>query len=254
MGGTGGAGGAEYPAETITSAQLLAGFTDEYFELNSDNQLVFTAPANGATTLPYTGSNHTRSELHEYYTGPDAVSDGCWLSGLGGTLQATAVINAAPVDSTEVTVGQIHGNGGAAFALLIYRPTSWEVSLKVYTSPTTTTYTDTTIDQNVTPGSTINYRLSFQNGTITATANGNTVTVTAGNAWDSYPVRFDLGAYSDAPSTGNPSGRRDTSDLSFLQCEPLRGLTSEDSCRLAVDVQAAGDFGPVTSWSANWVW
>jgi Alginate lyase len=204
LGGTGGA------ATTVSPAQLLAGFSDEYFELNSDNQLVFTAPSTGATTA---NSSHTRSELHEYYTGPGAATNGCWLSSLGGTLQASVAINAVPVDSAEATIGQIHGNGAAVFALLIYRPATQQISLKVYASPTTSTYSETVIEQNVLLGSMINYQLSFKDGIITATVNGKTATITSSSVWDSYPVRFDVGAYSAAPNTGNPAG--DKTEVAF---------------------------------------
>jgi hypothetical protein len=203
LGGSGGTNGSEYAAATISTAQLLAGFSDDYFELNGNDQLVFTAPSNGATTA---NSSHTRSELHEYYAGPDAAVDGCWSSGLGGRLQATAVVEAASVDSDEATIGQIHGNNSAPFVLLMYRPANEEIFLQVYDSPTTSTYTDTVIEQGVPLKSSISYQLSFENGIVTATANGNTVTIDAGSDWETYPVRFDLGAYSAAPNTGNPIG------------------------------------------------
>ncbi len=207
---TGGNGGTTCPgenaAQVISTTQLLNGFSDPYFELNSSNDLVFTAPSNGATTTPCEGSNHTRSELHEYYTGPNAATNGCWLSSLGGTLQATAVINSVSADSDEATIGQIHGNGSAAFVLLIYRPALKEILLNVYSDTTETTHSETVIQSNVTLGQTINYSLSFINGTIGATVNGNSISLTAGSAWDTYPVRFALGAYSAAPNSGNPAG------------------------------------------------
>jgi hypothetical protein len=207
---TGGMGGVcpstTNPAEIISTQQLLTGFSDQYFQLNSSNQLVFTTPSNGATTTPCEGSNHTRAELHEYYTGTNATTNGTWLSSLGGTLQASAVVNATSVNSDEATIGQIHGNGGAAFVLLIYRPALQEVLLNVYDSPTASTQAETVILKNVTLGQTINYGLSFKDGVITAIANGTTITLTAGSDWDSFPVRFAIGAYSAAPNTGNPAG------------------------------------------------
>jgi hypothetical protein len=208
---TGGNGGTVCPGElaaaVITTQQLLAGFTDPYFQINSSGQLIFTDPSDGATTTPCSGSNHTRSELHEYYTGTNAATNGCWTSAVGGTLQASAVVNVASTGSDEATIGQIHGNGGAAFTLLKYRPAEQELLLSVYTSPADTASTDTVLLSNVTIGETINYSLSFNSsGLITATANGTTVTVTAGSGWDTYPVRFALGAYSAAPNTANPTG------------------------------------------------
>jgi hypothetical protein len=208
MGVSGGSGcTAADAAEVITTSQLLSGFTDPYFELNSSNDLVFTAPSNGATTTPCSGSNHTRSELHEYYTGISAATNGCWTSSLGGTLKASATVNQTSVDTDEATIGQIHDNSSAAFVLLKYRPASKELLLSVYTSPADTASTDTVLLKNVMIGEAINYSLSFNAaGVITATANGATVSVTSGSDWDTYPVRFALGAYSAAPNTGNPAG------------------------------------------------
>jgi hypothetical protein len=145
-GATDGANGTENSAETIDSSALMDGFTDPYFQLNSESQLMFTAPSNGATT---TTSSHTRSELHEDYTGPNVATDGCWLSSLGGTLQATAVVNAVSVDSNEATIGQIHGDGSAAFVLLMYEPATQEVVLTTYVSPTDTAQTQTLIESDV---------------------------------------------------------------------------------------------------------
>jgi hypothetical protein len=59
----------------------------------------------------------------------------------------------------------------------------------------------------------LNFSLSFLGGTITATVNGTTFTQTAAAVWDDYPVRFDLGAYSAAPNTGNPPG--DSTQVAF---------------------------------------
>jgi hypothetical protein len=207
MGGTGGTNGSENAAETISTPQLLAGFADTYFKLNSSKHLVFTAPSNGATTTPGEGSNHTRSELHEIYTGSGATSAGYWLSSLGGTLQAKAYVNAASVDSDEATIGQIHGQGSAAFVLLMYAAAKKEVLLKVYASPTSSTSaTETVVEKNLPLNHALTYALSFTNGVITATVNGTTISETAGSDWDTFPVRFALGAYSAAPNTGNPSG------------------------------------------------
>jgi hypothetical protein len=205
-----GATGTDNSAETIDSSELMDGFTDPYFQLNSQSQLVFTAPSNGATTPTAT---HTRSELHENYTGPNAATDGCWLSSLGGTLQAAAVVNAVSVDSDEATIGQIHGDGSAAFVLLMYVPATREVVLTTYASPSSTVETRTLIESDVALDQTLDYQLSFRNGVITATVNGNSVTETAGTGWDNYPVRFDLGAYSAAPNTGNPAN--DETEVTF---------------------------------------
>jgi hypothetical protein len=212
-GGVGGPGGDELAAEVEPTAALLDGFSDPYFQLNGKGQLVFTAPSNGAATTPGVGSNHARSELHEQYSGPDAAIDGCWLSSLGGDLHAVAVVNEVSVDSNEATIGQIHGDGSAAFVLLEYQPLAKDVVLVTYGSPTDANETDAVIASDVVMGQTLDYALSFRDGIITASVNGHSITETAGTGWDSYPVRFDLGAYAAAPNTGNPPG--DATQVTF---------------------------------------
>jgi hypothetical protein len=214
-GGAGGPTGDVNPAETIPTTQLVSGFSDRYFQLNQQGQLVFTVPSNGATTTPGSPTVGVRSELHEYYSGPDSGVQGCWcwLSGLGGTLQATAAVNTVSVDAKEVEIGQIHGLASAAFTLLMYWPAKQEVILGTWSSPADTTQTQIVVAKNVTLGEVLNYQLSLSGSTITATVNGNTVTQTAGPGWDNYPVRFDFGAYTDAPPAGNPSG--DISQVTF---------------------------------------
>jgi hypothetical protein len=194
----------------VSTAQLEAGFTNTYFKLNSSNHLVFTAPSNGdATDTP----GHTRSELHEFYTGPNAATSGCWTSALGGTLTATAYIEAVSADSDEATIGQIHASGSNPFVLLIYRPASKVVALDLYPTPGSAVKQETVIKKGVALDTQLAYTLAFHNGLVVATVNGQTVTVAAGSTWASSPVRFDLGAYSEAPNTGNPAG--DKTEVTF---------------------------------------
>jgi hypothetical protein len=110
------------------------------------------------------------------------------------------------VDTDEATIGQIHGYESAPFVLLIYQPGKQRVALKLYDSPTSGAWDETVIDPDVTLNQSINYTLSFKDDVVTASVNGKTISVKAGSAWDKYPVKFSLGAYSAAPNTGNPPG------------------------------------------------
>jgi hypothetical protein len=95
----------------------------------------------------------------------------------------------------------------------MYEPATQEVVLTTNASPTDTVQTRTVIESDVALGQTLDYQLSFRDGLITASVNGNAVSLTAGTGWDNYPVRFDLGAYSAAPHTGNPAD--DDTEVTF---------------------------------------
>ena len=84
-GGTGGLNNIQYANVEVQPAQLTTGFTDAYFYGDAMGDVIFTAPSNGAVTTPGVGSDHTRSELREIYTGAGADSNSDWNSTIGGT-------------------------------------------------------------------------------------------------------------------------------------------------------------------------
>ena len=205
-GGNGGVNGSQFADAEISTAALDTGFSDLYFYLNASNQIVFTTPANGATTSPGSGSNHTRSELRELYTGTGADSNSDWNSGVGGTMTASVQVTSVAPASDEATIGQIHGQS-ATFVVLEYR-TSGTISLQLYATPTATSATITTLLSGVSLNDSITYTLAYSGNTVTATVNDVTrgtssTTPFSVPSWAGQSVYFKLGAYHDATNTGN---------------------------------------------------
>jgi len=87
---------------TVSPAQLLAGFSDEYFYLAPDGGQIFMDPASGVTT---SGSQHCRSEMREMKaTGGPAA----WPSSGTNKLTVTGkVLQVGGGTKGHVTVGQV---------------------------------------------------------------------------------------------------------------------------------------------------
>ncbi|MBC7692212.1 MAG: polysaccharide lyase family 7 protein [Methylotenera sp.] len=212
FGGTGGTGGIQFPATTLISSQLTSEFVDDFFYADGAGKLVFSAPSNGAVTTPGSGSDHTRSELREIYTGLGADTNNDWNSAIGGTLGASCSVQSVAVNASEATIGQIH-NQSVAFALLIYRPAQRDIALSLYTTLTSGIAQRTSLIGNVGLNDTITYSLVYSGNTLTTTVNGVTRNFTPDTSWTGTPMYFKVGAYHSAPNTGNPVG--DTTRVTF---------------------------------------
>jgi hypothetical protein len=238
-GGTGGTGGDQFAWQTVQPATLAAGFSDLYFYLNGSNQIVFTAPSNGATSSPGVGTNDTRSELREYYYGSNNIDSDDWDSSVGGTLTATVAVNATSADTFEATIGQIHGQN-QPFALLEYEPTCHSLSSNpngytgcvfiayVLTNTTNSASSTALLAYNVQLNYFFTYTLKLSGSTLSAavssptsgtlytgTSNGVSVSngsasITVDSSWvgtgTADGMYFKIGAYSGAANTGNPAG------------------------------------------------
>ncbi|EJD43023.1 concanavalin A-like lectin/glucanase [Auricularia subglabra TFB-10046 SS5] len=190
------------PAWGISSRDLVGGFADDFFYANTTSQeVVFTAPANGASTTPGAGSDHTRSELREVWSGGDAHGD--WINTIGGAMRGRCRVLSVAPGSTQATFAQIHGQD-FVFALLLYRAPKNSIELKVYNSNAegagSTTYT---VRKPVTLGDTIDYDLVFYDNAVRATVNGNLTVVTVDDSWLLAPVYFKAGAYHAVDNAGN---------------------------------------------------
>ena len=211
FGGTGGTNNIQYASIEENTAALTAGFVDPYFYTDTttyagaSSHIVFVAPSNGAVTTPGTGSDHTRSELRELYTGTGADSNSDWNSAIGGTLTANCVVQAVSAASDEATIGQIH-NQSYVFILLLYRPTQKDVAIDIYSSLGSSTHTRTSMVQNVKIGDAISYSLTYKNNLLNVTVNGTTQSFAIDPSWAGTPMYFKLGAYHAAPNIGNPAG------------------------------------------------
>lgn len=201
-GGTGGANNLQLPADAILPNELSTTYVGPYFYGDAQGRIVFTAPANGAVTTPGSGSNHTRSELHEVYTGPGADANGDWTTGKG-TLTATCTVQAVASASDVAIIGQLRGQN-SDLALVLYRPVQHDVAIDIYAASTSgSAHTRTQIVPNVNLGDPIAYTLAYDAGVLTATVNGITQSFKTGPTWSGVPLYFKLGAYHTAPNSGN---------------------------------------------------
>ncbi|MDR3735557.1 MAG: polysaccharide lyase family 7 protein [Acidobacteriaceae bacterium] len=219
-GGSGGVNSIQFAAAEVTT--ISSGYSSPYFYLNGSNQIVFTAPSNGAVTSPGVGSDDTRSELRELYTGTGHDSNSDWYantnSGVGGTMTGSCAVTAVSVDADEATFAQIHGQNNP-FILLIYRPAYNDVEVQIETTSAATSGTRTELLTNVSLGDTLTYSINYSAPTTTSagtlkvsvndvtksTASG-TQTFTIDSSWSSQGQYFKLGAYSAADHIGNPAG------------------------------------------------
>jgi hypothetical protein len=204
-GGTGGAGNVQLPADAILPNELDTTYVGPFFYGDAQGRIVFTAPANGAVTTPGSGSDHTRSELHEVYTGPGADANGDWTGGQG-LLTATCSVQAVAAASDVAVIGQLRSPKND-LALLLYRPRQRDVAIDVYAANATgSAHTRTPLATDVSLGDTITYSLGLQSGVLTATVDGITQSTAIGPTWSGVPLYFKLGAYHAAPNTGNAAG------------------------------------------------
>jgi Alginate lyase len=211
FGGVGGAGGIQNASQTISTAQLLAGFVDAYFFADAQGRIVFTAPANGAVTSPGVGSDHTRSELREAYSGPGADANGNW-SGNGTLVGTCAVLSVAPLSGSAV-FAQLRSQSNT-LALLVYRPATRDIAVDTYAANASGSgHTVSVLVRNVNLGDTINYSLVLSGAVLTATVNGTTRSSTLDASWVGAPLYFKLGAYHLAPNTGN--GAADATGVAY---------------------------------------
>ena len=212
-GGTGGTASPQLPADAILPAELGTTYVGPYFYADAQGRIVFTAPANGAVTTPGVGSNHTRSELHEVFSGAGATANGDWIG--NGVLTATCSVQAVASASDVAIIGQLRADNND-LALLMYRPSHHDVAVDVYQADAAgSAHVRTPLATDVNLGDPIAYRLALQGGVLTATVDGQTQSFTTGASWAGVPLYFKLGAYHTAPNTGNAAN--DLTMVSFSQ-------------------------------------
>jgi len=252
-GGTGGLNGAQFGWQTVSTSNLT-NFSDSYFYATTTTVnsvantpvVVFTAPSNGATSSPGSGSNDTRSEMREYYYGGTGNIDGDdWNTALGGTLTATVAVNSTSVDTSEATIGQIHGenepyallqyqlsctyntNNYTGCVVLAYSVTNTTNSpsssvLLAYGVPTCSvsslssctffTYTLSIAPNSGSPLLNASVAKIYGSGTIYGSASVSVDSSWIGTA-SADGLYFKFGAYSGASNTGNPAG--DQTQITF---------------------------------------
>jgi hypothetical protein len=172
-----------------------AAVTPPWLTTDDAGHLVFWAPVSGVTTP---NSAHARTELDRL--------DGFAAGGGGVTLAAAVTVSQVPTAVPEVIVGQIHGAGdigSVPFVMVFYAAGSVRAVVKQERSGDA--HTDLPLLSDVPLGAPFDYSVSDRgDGTLAVTAGhaGRTRTATAPvpAAFAGASVRFQAGAYQQAPS------------------------------------------------------
>jgi len=178
---------------TISSAKLLAGYTDAYFYQGTDGGQMFMDPPKGITT---SGSEHCRTEMRELGADGKQIA---WPSTGTNTMTVTGKV----VKGTSVTVAQVFdGAGGNTLAELQFQGKSFSLFYEESKGaggshplsgsvPLNTKYT---------------FTLSLSNGVLTVTINGKQVyTKTPGADTRASQFYFKVGNYDQDTSAGSAS-------------------------------------------------
>jgi peptidoglycan/xylan/chitin deacetylase (PgdA/CDA1 family) len=89
--------------DSVSAADLVAGYTSDYFYTATDGSMAFWAPNNGAMT---SGSTHPRSELREQLSPPNNNS---WSVYGTHIITATLKVTQVSPDTGKVCIGQMKG-------------------------------------------------------------------------------------------------------------------------------------------------
>jgi hypothetical protein len=177
----------------------------------SGDDLVFWAPVNGATTKT---SEHARTEL-------DRLEN--FASGTSGphTLTASVTVGQVPTEVPEVIIGQIHGAADISsvpFVMLYYDGGAVRAVVKQEQSGNA--HTNLPLLPQVPLGAPFDYSITDSgdgNLTVTATYQAQTQSASAPvpAAFSGASVRFQVGAYQQAPSAGNTAAADDGARVTF---------------------------------------
>jgi hypothetical protein len=198
--------GSKGDAEIVDPAAL----SPPWLTADSSDHLVFWAPVNGVTTK---NSEHARTEL-------DRLEN--FTAGTGPqTLTASVTVAQVPTEVPEVIIGQIHGAGDISsvpFVMMFYDDGAVKAVVKQEQSGDA--HTDLPLLPSVPLGAPFDYSITDGgDGTITVTATyeGKTVSGSAPvpAAFAGTSVRFQAGAYQQAPSAGGTAAPDDGARVTF---------------------------------------
>jgi Alginate lyase len=187
-----------------------AGVAAPWLTADAAGHLVFFAPVSGVTTP---NSEHARTELDRL--------DGFTAGSGGQTLSASLAVSQVPSAVPEVIVGQIHGAediSSVPFVMLFYSAGALRAVVKQERSGDA--HTDLPLLADVPLGTPFDYTITDDgSGTVsvTATAAGRTQTASAPvpAAFSGASVRFQAGAYQQAPSATAPAAADDGARVTF---------------------------------------
>jgi hypothetical protein len=185
--------------ETITSAQLVGGYTDSYFFTDTTNgAMAFWDPEDG---VPTTNSLYPRSELREMTA---AGLDANWPVSGTNTLTAAVAVLKVPA---KVVIGQIHagttGTPATTLPLLeLYYESSGAIYAGVEQSPSVSGESDTQLG-TVTLGKAFTYVISLTGSGASAklavSINGKATSIAFPASWATETMYFKAGDYDQTP-------------------------------------------------------
>jgi hypothetical protein len=198
--------GSKGDAEIVKPAAV----SPPWLTADTTDHLVFFAPVNGVTTK---NSEHARTEL---------VRLDNFAAGQGPhTLTASVTVAQVPTEVPSVIIGQIHGGediSSVPFVMLYYD--NGEVKAVVKQEQSGNAHTNIPLLTSVPVGAPFDYSITDGgdgNLTVTATYQGRTVSGSAPlpAAFAGATVRFQAGAYQQAPSSGNTAAPDDGARVTF---------------------------------------
>lgn len=184
--------------------------TPPWLTADAQGHLVFFAPVAGVTTK---NSEHARTELNR-------LENFAAGSGLR-TLSASVVVSQVPTEVPRVVIGQLHGAddiSAASFVLLYYDGGVLRASVKKGTEGSA--QTNLPLLSDVPLGAPFDYTITDGGDgtvTVTVTYRGRTVSASAPvpPAFAGRTVRFQAGAYQQAPTKGSTAAPDDGARVTF---------------------------------------
>jgi hypothetical protein len=212
--------GSKGDAETLKPATV----TPPWLTADGSGHLVFWAPVNGVTTK---NSEHTRTELDrlENFTAGTERH----------TMTASVTVGQVPSEVPKVIVGQIHGAADISsvpFVMMFYDDGAVKAVVKQEQSGNA--HTDVPLLEGVPVGAPFDYSITDGGDgsiTVTATYQGRTGSGTAPvpAAFAGATVRFQAGAYQQAPSGSGTAAADDGARVTFSSIDVGTGAAPSAS-------------------------
>jgi hypothetical protein len=187
----------------ISSAQLVAGYTSQYFFTGSDGTMTFWAPVTGVSTA---NSKYPRSELRENKNG--ANYDWSLTAGTS-TLTASVAVTTLP-PTKKIVVGQIHGDGPQHVPLIELAYTAGTIVAEVVANPNMDIKANTVLASAIGVGTVFDYSIQTTPGSmLIITVNGKVGYQKAVDAsWSTQKFYFKAGSYvQDNTGTSTQGGQ-----------------------------------------------
>ncbi len=195
--------------KAIEVKPLKADYSKPPYYYKEDDAIIFSVPANGATT---SGSKYPRSELREMSDGKEAS----WKISDGGTLSATLSVESLPTTKDgkpgRIVIGQIHGPDDELCRLYYDNG-----KLYFYDDKAGEKKKETKFDLKNKPiplHEPFGYIIMVADNKLTVTAiyNGEIVSVSeeTSSFWKDKPLYFKAGVYSQVGKIGSSAGTTGT--------------------------------------------